>query len=208
MTAPGLGASQRGILDALKRRGASTIPELARVLSLHIETVREHLRALVGRGWVRRDGNRRDGPGRPEAVYRLTPNADVLFPNEEGQILEELAAFLKEGGHESLLRDFFDRRIGARRESALARVRQLEGQARLEEVARILSELGFMALVEPPEGRPTLRLCHCPLRGLVKRTKIPCLAEIRFISELLDGPLARMSYIPAGGTSCSYQVES
>ena len=48
MRTPGLGKSQQAILDALKRRGAATTPELAAALGRNVETVRDHLKVLVG----------------------------------------------------------------------------------------------------------------------------------------------------------------
>jgi hypothetical protein len=37
-------------------------------------------------------------------------------------------------------------------------------------------------------------------------TRIPCGAEIGLLAELLDDRLARVSYIPAGDASCSYET--
>lgn len=207
MKAPGLGESQRSILDSLKRRGSGTITQIAAELGLNIETVRDHLKTLAGHALVRREGRLKSGPGRPENVYRLTPEAETLFPRREGEALQELATYLKETGNERLLREFVERTVESRRGRALARVAHLEGRERLGEVARILSELGFMALVDEAEDGPKLRLCHCPLRGLVDATGIPCMAEIGLIAELLGERLTRLSYIPAGAPSCSYRIE-
>jgi predicted ArsR family transcriptional regulator len=206
--APGLGESQRSILETLKLQGSTTIPRLATELGLNVETVRAHLRTLVSLGLARRQGSLRDGPGRPEIVYGLTSEAEGLFARREGEVLGALAAYLRETGQEAILQEFFDRYIGARRLEAMARVEGLEGRERLDEAARILTELGFMARIEEtPEG-PKLRLCHCPLRELVQVTKIPCRAEIGFVQELLGDRLARVSYIPSGDTSCSYRSVS
>lgn len=206
MIAPGLGESQQGILALLKRRGHATIPDLATEVGLNIETVRGHLKSLVGVGLVRRKGTQRAGRGRPEVVYGLTPAAEVFFPRREGETLRALAAHLVESGKGEVLREFFEWRIGGRRADALARVRHLRGKARVEEVAKILSELGFMAVVERHHGAPRLRLCHCPIRELVQTTRIPCVAEIGLIRELLSEEMTRVSYIPAGDSSCAYQV--
>lgn len=197
--------SHRALLDALKRRGRSGVPQLAEELGLNIETVRDHLKTLVARELVRREGAVRSGPGRPEIVYALTDAAEVLFPRREGEILRELGTYLVKGGNEQLLRDFFTQYIGKRREEVASRVAHLDGRARLEEVARIFSELGFMPVIEEKDDTPRLRLCHCPLRDLVDATKIPCRAEIGFLAELLDERLTRVSYIPAGDDSCSYE---
>ncbi|HMU60511.1 MAG TPA: winged helix-turn-helix transcriptional regulator [Gemmatimonadales bacterium] len=208
ISAPGLGESQQSILDLLKRRGHATIPELAAEVGLNIETVRGHLKSLVAAGLARREGSRSTGPGRPEVLYGLTPEAEGLFPRREGETLRELAAHLVKSGKGEVLREFFERRIGGRRADALARVQHLQGRARVEEVARIFSELGFMAVVEDDDGAPRLRLCHCPIRELVRSTRIPCVAEIGLIRELLGEGLTRVNYIPTGDSSCAYRVEA
>lgn len=203
---PGLSESQRRLLETLKRNGSATTPVLAEATGLNVETVRHHLRRLEGLGLARRAGIRISGPGRPEVVHALTAEADAFFPQREGEVLRELAEHLKRTGNEALLESFFEAYIGDRRAEALARVAPLEGRARLEEVARILSELGFMAEAEGGDS-PALRLCHCPLRELVGATTIPCRAELAFVRELLGAPSTRLSHIPAGDIACRYEVE-
>jgi predicted ArsR family transcriptional regulator len=205
--APGLGESQQQLLGRLKRRGSATIPVLAADLGLNVETVRHHLQVLARLGLVERRGTRRSGPGRPEVVYALAGAADSLFPTRAGEVLHALAAHLQDTGNEAILEAFFARYIDERRAQALARVAGLNGRARVEEVGRILSELGFMALAEEGEGAANLRLCHCPLRELVSVSRIPCRAEIGFIRELLgEDQLTRLSYIPAGDAACTYRT--
>jgi predicted ArsR family transcriptional regulator len=208
LLAPGLSPSQQRILERVKRVGSTTIPVLAEVVGLNIETVRHHLRALESLGYVERRGTRRTGPGRPEVVYGLTERSEQLFPRREGEVLRALAAHLKETGNEALLEEFFATFIGARRGEALARVEGLRGEARLREVARILTELGFMASAEPGSDRARLDLCHCPVRELVAVSTVPCRAEIGFIRELVGEQLTRLAYIPAGDASCSYRTRT
>jgi len=208
MDSPALNASQRAILDRLKHGGNTTVPRLAQALDLNVETVRGHVNGLVREDLVRREDAIRDGPGRPEIVYGLTADAERLFPRREADILRRLAEFLRRTNHQAVLDAFFDEWIGERRAEALARLEGLAGRERLEEVAALLSELGFMAVVEDASaGGPRLRLCHCPLRGLVEATRMPCRVEIGFVRELLGEDLVRESYIPAGDASCSYRME-
>jgi len=206
--APGLAVSQQHVLERLKRGGPSTIPVLAEALGLNVETIRHHLRALESLGYVERRGTRPAGPGRPEVIYGLTGMAEQLFPRLEGELLRALAAHLKETGNESLLKDFFEKWIETQRADALARVDGLTGAARVEEVARILSELGFMASAETGSGQPRIHLCHCPMRELVEVSRVPCQAELGFVRELLGAPLTRLAFIPAGDATCSYKARS
>lgn len=203
--APGLGESRRRLLESLKRRGPSTIPELAAEANLNVETVRHHVQALKAEDLVERQGQRSTGPGRPEVVYGLAAPAESLFPRREGEILRALVVHLQATGNEALLKEFFDAYIGERREAALARVAGLEGEARMREAARILSELGFMALAQSGADQAELRLCHCPMRDVVEVTRVPCRAELGFIRELLGERPTRLSYIPAGDASCTYR---
>jgi len=201
-------ASRQRLLELMKRSGDSTIPALATALSLNVETVRHHVRALVEAGHAEKRGSRQTGPGRPEVLYGLTAQAESLFPRREGDLLRALAQHLKETGNEKLLESFFASYIDERRGAAHARLQGLTGAARLEEVARIMTELGFMASAEQTRGRPRLHLCHCPLRELVEVTRVPCRAEQSFIRELLGEPLTRLAYIPSGDSACSYRTRS
>lgn len=207
LDATGFGDTQRRLLDRLKRGGPQGVAELADAVGLAAETVRGHLNALAGRGLVRRAGRRKQGRGRPEILYALTEEAEPLFPSEEGRLLRELTAWLAREGHEDVLRAFFEARGLQKGRAARERVRGLRGRRRLEEVAAILSEEGFMAeLVDVEDGSAQLRLCHCPLKEMVAASRLPCEAEIAWVRDLLGEDLARRSWMPAGDRTCTYVV--
>lgn len=203
----GLGDTQRRLLELLKRVGEQSVGDLAGSLELAAETVRGHMNALSGQGLVRRAGQRKDGPGRPEILYRLTDEAEELFPDEEGRLLRDLTSYLTEEGHDEVLASFFDARVESQREKARDRLEGLDGRARLEEIAAILTEEGFMAEVtEDEEGEAVLRLCHCPLKEMVAVSRMPCRAELSWIEEMSGGELARRSWMPEGDRTCTYTV--
>jgi predicted ArsR family transcriptional regulator len=200
----GLGDTQRAVLLVLKRLGNATQSQVAREVPFAPATLREHLQSLVASGLVQRRGSRHGKPGRPEVVYALTDRGDALFPNRSPQVLRELIGHLTEQGYTRVLRRFFERRVAARRDAAVARVSGLSGSARVQEVARILSEEGFMAQVGTSPREPMLRLCHCPIRDVVSITRTPCQFEQQLIAELLGHQVYRLEYMPNGDASCSY----
>jgi len=204
LTGLGLGDTQQAVLLVLKRLGNATRSQVAREVPFAPATLREHLQSLVASGLVQRQGSRHGKPGRPEVVYALTDRGDALFPNRSPQVLRELIGHLTERGYTRVLRRFFESRVAARRDAALARVDGLSGSARVQEVARILSEEGFMAQVGTSAREPTLRLCHCPIRDVVSITRTPCQFEQQLLEELLGRQLHRLDYIPDGDASCSY----
>jgi len=184
------------LLDALKRRGRAGVPELAEELGLNVETIRSHLKALVASGLVERVGALRYGPGRPEIIYALTDAAEMLFPRREGEILRGLGTYLVEQGHEQVLQDFFADYARQRSAEAAARIARIEKRGRLDEVVRVLSEWGFMPVVEESGRTTRLRLCHCPLRDLIDATRVPCRAEIDHLMELLGKDFERVGLAP------------
>lgn len=197
------------ILDRMKRQGPTSIPELAREAELSPESIRAHVRSLGDRGLLEDVGARGEGRGRPERLYALTPAAEALFPRREAEILKGLARYLGEAGRDDILADYLREFAGERTATAMDRLQGLEGRRRLEEVARILTEEGYMAEIADGEDGdgPQLRLCHCPVRELVEVTRAPCRAEIAFVRALLgEGELARVEYIPDGGNACAYAL--
>lgn len=198
-------AGLRSVLDALKYRGRATVPELASDLDLNVETVRDHLRSLELRELVMRVGTVQHGLGRPEIVFGLTMAAESLFPRREAEILKALARFLVANQQGHLLRAFFRDYIAERREQGLERVKGLEGRERVREAVRILEEMGFMPVLD--EEGSTLKLCHCPMRGLVEATDLPCREEIGLLGDLLDGSLTRVAHMPTGDLACSYHMD-
>ncbi len=204
---PGLGASQRTLLELLKRRGEVTLAEVETGMEVARETVRSHLESLTAQRLIERAGVRRQGPGRPQVVYRLSAQGEALFPRREGEMLAELARYLLQGEHPELLEEFFAARTNLKRERLAHRLKGLETGERLDEIARSLSTEGYLAEAEPKDGEPfRLRLCHCPLRELVAVTHLPCRAERKLAEELLGRPLDRIQFMPDGDAFCTYAI--
>jgi predicted ArsR family transcriptional regulator len=203
---PGLGESQRLLLETLKRGGESTLAELERAIPLAPETLRSHLTVLVAQGLVERSGVLRSGPGRPRVRYRLAGDADVLFPRRDRELLGELARFLVETGRGAVLEEFFTQRLARKRAEAEARLVGVPLDLRLEAVAQLLSDDGFLAEVVRDATGQRLRLCHCPVREFVDVSRLPCRAEMALVGELLGAPLHRESFIPDGAASCTYAL--
>ena len=205
---PGIGESQRRILGLIKRSGECTLARLEADFDLNRETLRTHLKSLVAMGLVERPGVHRKGPGRPHVLFRLTGAGEALFPRREGELLGELAGFLHEKGRRDLLEEFFERRLARRRRELAPRVAGLRGRDRLEAVAGILSEEGFVAEVVAGGAGTRLRLCHCPLQDLVAVSDLPCRYEKRLVEGLLGERSRRDGFIPDGDYACAYAIGS
>lgn len=205
---PGIGESQRRLLELVKRAGECTLADLEAGMDLSRETLRIHLKSLAAQGLVERSGVQRAGPGRPHVLYRLTAAGDELFPRREGALLRELASFLLDQGQRDLLEEFFAARLVRKRRAAEAEIAGLEGRERLQKIADILSEDGFLAEIVDTASGPQLRLCHCPIQDLVAISDLPCRFELALIEGLVGDRPAREAFMPEGSHACVYSISS
>lgn len=137
-------------------------------------------------------------------MYRLAKRAEALFPRREAEVLADLARYLGQRGCGELVSEFITAQIASWRSAVLPRVARLQGRERAVEVARIFTEQGYMAVASSDDGVTVLRLCHCPIAGLVAVTDAPCRAEAEVAEELLGVALVRTEHLAQGGRSCSY----
>lgn len=208
IAAPGIGASQRTMLETIKRLGEATLAEVVQTVDIAPETVRSHMLTLVAQGLVIRTGVKRDGPGRPRVCFALSDAGNALFPQKDRELLRELATFLSVNGHGALLERFFSDRLKKKRAAAEAQIGHLPPKRRLAALAKLLTNDGFIAEVVTARGKQQLRLCHCPLRELVEISDLPCRAEQSLISHVLGVPVQLQSFMPDGAPLCTYAIGS
>src|SRR5512142_1352634 len=95
-------ATTRARIGGLRRTGSRTVNELAEALDLTDTAVRAHLAGLERDGLVEQEGVRR-GIGKPAHVFRLTGEAESLFPKAYAFLAAELVRELRERvGQETL----------------------------------------------------------------------------------------------------------
>lgn len=104
-----LGSTQQALLrHMLQQPEGIGVEALCERLRISHNAVRQHLTALIAKGWVERIAPRQTG-GRPEARFRLTAEAHQLFPRNYAQIagalMEGVIARLGDDGARQLLVD-------------------------------------------------------------------------------------------------------
>ena len=205
-SATGLPGTRRQLLEVLKRRGEARAEELAEALGVTVSAARQHLAALQASGLVAHR-ELKGTPGRPKHVYHLTPAAEQLFPKSYDELATELLELVGEEAPELLARLF-----EKRRQARLGRTRQrLEGEsfdARLDEIAAILDEDGYLTAIERlDDGSYVLQEHNCAILGLAQVSQIPCLSEIDFLREALpDATVERVAHMLGGQHRCAYRI--
>lgn len=201
-----------GILAALKRQGEARAEELAAALGVTVSALRQHLVALTGEGLV---GHRevRSGPGRPKHFYALTAAAERLFPKTYDELTNELLDYVSDESPE-LLERVFERRRERRVAGARTRLDGLGSlKEKVEELARILDEDGYLAEVVPvlDDGAApgVFRVVehNCAILGVAARYGQACVSEIDFIRTVLpEAEVERVAHMMAGARQCAYEI--
>ena len=197
------------LVTALKHAGEATADDLAAQLGVTVSAVRQQLDGLAADGLVAWRPLAR-GRGRPTHVYHLTRAAEPLFPKAYGGLTTELLGYVADADP-NLVDDIFDRRRQRRLEEAQARLagRGSDFAARVQELARILDEDGYLASWEAlTDGSYRIVEHNCAVLDVAERYGQACTSEIAFLRQALpDARVERVSHMISGAHSCAYQID-
>jgi predicted ArsR family transcriptional regulator len=205
----GEGKTRRAIVKILKTEGAMDSERLAKRLGLTAMAVRQHLYALQAEKLVTAD--ERPVPlGRPAKHWRLTREADRLFPDAYAELsvalLDALGDAFGPAGRERVLESRC-----ARQQAAYAK--RIDASASLEEklrqLARLRTEEGYMAQVKR-EGQGSFLLIenHCPICAAASICQGFCQTELSLFRAVV-GPnvsVERVEHIVSGDRRCAYRI--
>jgi len=161
---PGERKTRRAIVKILKMQGPLGSAQLAEQLGLTPMAIRQHLYALQNEGHV--EAEERPVPiGRPVKHWRLTREADQLFPEAYAELNASLIEALRDSFGEEGLDRVLVSRCARQREEYVSRIRAAASlEKKLKELARIRSEEGYMAEVRrEKDGSYLLIENHCPI---------------------------------------------
>ncbi|MGH9271955.1 MAG: helix-turn-helix transcriptional regulator [Ilumatobacteraceae bacterium] len=204
---PPVSAAQRSVLYAVRRRGEATTGDVARQLDMTIGGARQHLAGLADVGLLEvADAPRVAGQqGRTERVYRIAPPAEALFPRAYGELTNQLLNHVPS----DVVTMAFERRRDERVAAARAR---LSGRrsfaAKVDELARVLDEDGYMASVErAPDGTARIVERNCAIFAVAREHPTCCSTELEFLRAALpEADIERVTHMMAGATSCAYEI--
>jgi predicted ArsR family transcriptional regulator len=203
-----LGDTKRRLVDRLKR-AESTPGELAGALGLTEAAVRQHLDALAATGLVTRTTRPPVGRGRPAHVWALTDLARDLFPDHHDDLTVDLLDAVRRAlGEEGLARV-----IDTRAQTQLASYRAAipaggNLRARVEALARVRTQEGYLAEVVDDDGDLVLIEHHCPICVAASACQNLCRSELEVFQAALgdDVVVERTQHLLSGGRRCAYKV--
>lgn len=202
--------SAERILLCIKMKGEATLALIADDLGITKEGVRQHLVKLSEEGLID-TLNKSDGVGRPTTYYSLTEKALARFPDSHAQLTVDLLRSVKNLLGENAL----DLLIGDREKQTYSRyeheLSKYKGiKEKLERLAGLRSEEGYMAEWKESDGALYLIENHCPICAAATECQGFCRAELRNFQQLLGAGYAvtRTQHIITDGTKCVYKIKA
>ena len=205
MEAFGVSDTARAILDTLKRRGQATVAELSQEFGLSGMAVRHHLSSLRAKGFVR-STHTRHGVGRPTEMFRLTELGDELFPRHYDQLANDILQTIASVEGKEKTNAIFSHRKQRQLEQHCKQLEGLSLEQKVSEVARILTEDGFLADYEKQGDDYVLTEHNCALSKVADQFNQLCECELSLIAELLDADVTRKEHRIQGDHCCSYII--
>lgn len=194
-----------GILLELKRAQPVTAKELAEKLGVSPNAVRHHLKELEAERLIVY-GREQRGVGAPTFAYRLSADGDSLFPRRYEETLTELLANVAEKAGRRAAVEMFEEHYAALARTLSAELGGVPPAQRLDAVARVMSEAGYMAEWDEVEGAFRLSEHNCAIRAVAERFPEVCAAEAKFLRDVLGADVERRAYIVTGCNACEYAI--
>lgn len=186
-----------------------TAQQLAAEMGISSVGVRQHLAVLARDGIVQHEAVLTPGKGRPKVVFSLAEGADMFFPKSYHELMLELLDGLRQSYGDEALEDIFARRLGDQTKAYAERMQGMTFAEKVEELARIRDESGYVAEATTADGETiALREHHCPIFEVAKKYPQACRYELELFRKVLgrDVKVERREHLPQGGTMCSYHI--
>ena len=200
--------TRRRIVKLLKTEGAMDSASLAGHLDVTAMAVRQHLYALQQEKLV--TAEERPVPlGRPAKFWRLTKEAERLFPDAYAELNAALITSVQDAFGPQGMARLLDARMARQRADYRARI---DGSAplakRIQQLAKIRADEGYMAEVKRDGAGFLFIENHCPICAAATACQGFCSSELELFRSAL-GPgvsVERAEHILSGDRRCVYRI--
>lgn len=208
LTTPALAGHKglRGeILVELKRKQPLTTKELADRFGVSANAIRRHLKELEAKGLLTYSREQR-GTGAPTYAFRLSENAEQLFPTQYGEALTDVLAYVAQTNGRDAVREMFNERFRGHADRLQAELANATIEEKVDAVVNFLNQQGFMAAWTVEGDQLRLAEHNCAMRDVAEQFPEICQAEVQFFRDVLQSDIQRYSYIPDGCNACEYLI--
>lgn len=196
------------ILFLVKSRGPTSTSRLALALGLTPEAARQQVQKLVAAGWLEGLQETAAGVGRPRQNWALTEAGQRRFPDTHAQLTVQLIGSVRQLFGEQGLERLISQREADARALYQQRCNGKTVARRLEQLAAVRSEEGYMARVER-DGKDWLLIeDHCPICAAARSCQGFCRSELLLFQDVIgsDSHVTREQHVLSGASRCVYRV--
>jgi len=198
---------RRGIVVAIKQDGPMAIEQLADLLHVTYEAVRQQVRQLQSEGWLSKGEKSRAGkPGRPRSVFSLTSQGDHLFTKNYAdlavEIVDTIASELEPEALKKILASLTETRV-QRWQPLLAGKTLPE---RLEALKHIYQQDDPFVVVETNGDGLRLIERNCPFLDVARRRPALCSVTVSTLTRLLGYQVVREKKFQNGDGCCAFKI--
>lgn len=209
LTGAEAGPAPSALLEALKRRGPSTMRALAAELDITYEAVRQQVAELVKAGWVVREPRAATEEGQRGPAsrrYRLSEAAEHLFPKHYDALSSEvLQHVLDSFGGEALVR-ILGRMTDARVARLAPLLRSKSVREKLKTLCSLYEDKDAYMEVDWKDGNPALIERNCPFFNVAQKHPAICSVSVNTLERLLGCKVVREQRFQAGHGRCVFRV--
>jgi predicted ArsR family transcriptional regulator len=200
--------TRRRIVKLLKTEGAMDSASLAGRLHVTAMAVRQHLYALQQEKLVTAE-ERRVPVGRPAKFWRLTQDADRLFPEAYAELNAALITSVQDAFGPDGMARLLDARVARQRADYRSRIDASAPLAkRVQQLARIRADEGYMAEVKRDGPGFLFIENHCPICAAATACQGFCASELDLFRSALGSGVSveRAEHILSGDRRCVYRI--
>jgi predicted ArsR family transcriptional regulator len=202
--------TKREIIKLLKQEGALDALQLAKLLGLTGMAVRQHLYNLQEEQLVAFEEEARP-MGRPAKMWKLTPEANRLFPDGHADLLVSMIESMREAFEEAGLEKMLEIRNRKQILQYLSKApSDLPLKEQLEALAHARTAEGYMAeVIDNVDGSFSFVEKHCPICEAAKVCSGLCSKELEMIQQVLgeDVDVERKAHILTNSNRCIYSIK-
>ena len=197
--------------------------ELANVMKISRMAVHKHLTVLQKRGLVE-STETRGHVGRPRMVYQLTSQSKTVFPKSYSAIATHALDFIERNMGKEAIEKVLRERQSELFDQYYKRLKDLDFDKRVKELAKIRDEEGYMAeskkmtsrssissqgMKKEGErgGKHVLLEYNCPIIHIAEKHWEACSVETELFEKVLDAKIETTHRAAKGDLICKFLIK-
>ena len=207
--ADGFSEPKKRLLYYLKVMQQAGLEELANFMKMSRMGVHKHLALLQKRGLV--EGiETRERVGRPRMIYQLTSQSKTVFPKSYSAIATYALDFIEKNMGREAVEKVLRERQGELFDLYYRRLKDLDFDKRVKELARIRDEEGYMAESKKDSrssGKYVLLEYNCPIIHIAEKHWEACSTESELFEKLLGANIETTHRAAKGDLICKFLIK-